>query len=90
MAQGDDTKGPSGAAQRARAALMQQMSSMRGSPGPQGMTGQPGPVGPPGGTGPKGEAGAPGELVRGYMGRLASWEISDGLVGRCEELRWAG
>ena len=59
-----DSKGPSGAAQRARAALMQQMNSMRGPPGPQGMTGQPGPVGLPGAMGPKGESGSSGEQVR--------------------------
>lgn len=64
MAQGDSTKGPSGAAQRARAALMQQMASMRGAPGPQGLTGQQGAMGPPGPGGMKGEAGIPGEQVR--------------------------
>lgn len=67
MAQGDNTKGPSGAAQQARAALMQQMSSMRGPPGPQGVTGQPGPMGPPGNIGPKGESGSPGDQVRFYL-----------------------
>ena len=71
-----DSKGRSGAAQNVGSALMSQMVSIRGAPGPQGITGQPGPVGLPSAMGPEGKSGSPSEQVPLFVFSLVK-------VGRC-------